>query len=36
MIYETTINVLYIAATNLYAMDDMIKYTEEKSKYEAS
>jgi hypothetical protein len=36
MIYETTINVLYIAATNFDAMDDMIKYTEKKSKYEAS
>ncbi|ADG93880.1 hypothetical protein Arnit_2228 [Arcobacter nitrofigilis DSM 7299] len=35
MIYETTINVLYIAATNFDAMDDMIKYTDEKSKYEA-
>ena len=30
MIYETTINVLYISATNFEAMEDMIKYTEEK------
>jgi hypothetical protein len=34
MIYETVINVLYISATNFEAMDDMIKYTEEKSKYD--
>lgn len=36
MIYETTINVLYIAATNFEAMDEMIKYTEEKSKHEST
>lgn len=36
MIYETSINVLYIAATEFEAMDDMIKYTEEKSKHEST
>ncbi len=36
MIYETTINVLYIAATEFEAMEEMIKYTEEKSKHEAT
>lgn len=36
MIYETTINVLYIAATNFEAMKDMIEYTKEKSKFESA
>ncbi|MGB5792490.1 hypothetical protein, partial [Poseidonibacter sp.] len=36
MIYETVINVLYISATNFEAMDDMIKYTEEKSKHDSA
>jgi len=36
MIYETSINVLYIAATNFDAMENMIEYTKEKSKYESA
>lgn len=36
MIYETTLNVLYIAATNFEAMKDMIEYTKEKSKFESA
>ncbi|AOO66567.1 DUF5677 domain-containing protein [Sulfurospirillum halorespirans] len=36
MIYETTINVLYISATNFEAMKDMIEYTKEKSKFESA
>jgi hypothetical protein len=36
MIYETTINILYVSATNFEAMNEMIKYTEEKSKHESS
>ena len=36
MIYETTINALYISATNFEAMEDMIKYTEEKSKHDVA
>ena len=36
MIYETSINVLYISATNFQAMEDMINYTKEKSKFEST
>lgn len=36
MIYETVINVLYISATDFKAMEDMIKYTEEKSKHDSA
>lgn len=36
MIYETVINVLYISATNFEAMEDMIKYTDEKSKHDSA
>ena len=36
MIYETTINVLYITATNFEAMEDMINYTKEKSKHDSA
>lgn len=36
MVYETVINVLYISATNFEAMEDMIKYIEEKSKHDSA
>ena len=36
MIYETSINVLYITATNFDAMEEMVEYTKQKSKFESA
>lgn len=36
MLYETSINILYIAATNFEAMDEMIEYTKQKTNFESA
>lgn len=36
MLYETSINVLYITATNFQAMDEMIEYTKQKTTFESA